>query len=79
MSSSEVVRACALRSSDFTLLHIISMGVEIRQVGWQEASLRSDLCDQFKGSFVFVGTEVVHDDDVSGAKGWHKNLAEISL
>jgi len=54
-------------------------GIEIRGVRWKETHLGFGLCDQFKCTFVFMGAEVVHDDDVSGLKGGNEYLADIGV
>lgn len=52
-------------------------GIEIGRVGGQELDARADGGDEVDGGLVFVGTEVVHDNDIAGAKHRQKHLANI--
>ena len=54
-------------------------GVQVGRVFWQEDQLGSDGADKPAYGFSLVAAEIVHDDDVSRAKGWDKNLLDIGL
>jgi len=54
-------------------------GVEVGGVGGKEADFGAELFDQGEGAFVFMGTEVVHDDDVARTQRGDKHLAHIGV
>ena len=54
-------------------------GVQVGRVFWQEDQLGSDGADKPAYGFSLVAAQIVHDDDVSRAKGWDKNLLDIGL
>lgn len=54
-------------------------GVQIGGVSGQEADLGPGFGNQCQRAVVFVGAEVVHDDDVSGSERRHQHFAHVGL
>ena len=52
--------------------------VEIGRVARQEEQLGAGAADQAAHRLALVTAEIVHDDDIAGAAGWHQELLEIS-
>ena len=69
------MRAWALRRRAFTLLHIISMGFR----SGEEADLGSGLGNERQRAVVFVGAQVVRDDDIPRPERRDQHFAHIGV
>ena len=75
--SSSMVLAAAFLSSALSLEKAISIGLKVGRVWRQEQEPCPDLLDGLAHAAYLVGRQVVHHDDVAGAKLGRENLFGI--
>ena len=74
-----IVRAAALRSRCLSFAKTCSIGLRSGEYFGRKRSFGAGGAYQLPHGFAFMATEIVHNNDVAGAKRGDENLLDIVL